>query len=251
MNYPQLCFYIYFYGGMMCVHLLKKRSCFFVYLIYSSLAGWGQQVIDGKVYDEDSTKVLPFVYVINKNTSFGTVSDVNGRFQLKADANDTLIFSYVGYLKRYVSVKDFERMNRRIIMKKNVYQLQIVDVKVLKYENYEKDYMKRVIEKSQMPVIDVISSPITALYMQFSKKGRELQRLSKIFEEIFIQEQIEKKINPQILYQLTGDANVDIEALRKFCGFYLSDYFILHHDGYELYSKVLECYYRYKYEKEH
>jgi hypothetical protein len=218
--------------------------------MYCSLTGLSQQVMEGKVYDEDSTKVLPFVYVINKNTSFGTVSDVNGWFQLKADANDTLIFSCLGYLKRYVSVKDFEKMNRKIIMKKNVYQLPMVDVKILKYENYEKDYMKRVIEKSQMPVVDVISSPITALYMQFSKKGRELQRLSRIFEEIFIQEQVEKKINSQILYQLTGDANVDIEALRKFCGFYMSDYYILNHDGYELYSKVLECYYRYRYEKE-
>lgn len=233
------------------IRLLKKCGYFFVCLICYSLVGIAQQVIGGKVFDEDSTKVLPFVYVINKNTSFGTVSDVNGRFQLKADVNDTLVFSYVGYLKRYVSVKDFEKMNRKIIMKKNVYQLQMVNVKVLKYENYEKDYMKRVIEKSQMPVVDIISSPITALYMQFSKKGKELQRLSKIFEEIFIREQVEKKINPQILYQLTGDANVDIEALRKFCGFYLSDYFVLNHDGYELYSKVLECYYRYKYEKEH
>ena len=193
---------------------------------------------------------MPFTYVINKNTNFGSVTDINGKFSVKANENDTLIFSYTGYIKKYVPVKVLEKWGYKLVMKKNVYQLSPVNVSVLKYQNYEKDYMKRVIEKSQMPVINAIQSPITALYMQFSKKGRELQKLSKIFEDIFIQEQVQKKINPQILYQLTGDANVDIEALRKFCGFYLSDYYILNHDGYDLYSKVLECYYRYKYEKE-
>ncbi|GAB4452192.1 MAG: hypothetical protein OHK0036_13480 [Bacteroidia bacterium] len=209
-----------------------------------------QNIISGKVLDEDSTNVLPFAYVINKNTNFGSVTDINGKFSVKANENDTLIFSYTGYIKKYVPVKVIEKWGYKVMMKKNVYQLSTVNVSVLKYQNYEKDYMKRVIEKSQMPVINVIQSPITALYMQFSKKGRELQKLSKIFEDIFIQEQVQKKINPQILYQLTGDANVDIEALRKFCGFYLSDYYILNHDGYDLYSRVLECYYRYKYEKE-
>lgn len=209
-----------------------------------------QNIISGKVLDEDSTNVLPFTYVINKNTNFGSVTDINGKFSVKANENDTLIFSYTGYIKKYVPVKVLEKWGYKLVMKKNVYQLSPVNVSVLKYQNYEKDYMKRVIEKSQMPVINAIQSPITALYMQFSKKGRELQKLSKIFEDIFIQEQVQKKINPQILYQLTGDANVDIEALRKFCGFYLSDYYILNHDGYDLYSKLLECYYRYKYEKE-
>ncbi len=205
--------------------------------------------MQGHVLDEDTTKVLPFAYVINKNTSFGTVTDVNGFFSIKAHQEDTLIFSYTGYVKQYIPVTFFNKQ-KKVVLKKNTFLLKQVNVQVLKYENYEKDYMKRVIEKSQMPVIDVISSPITALYMQFSKKGRELQRLSKIFEEIFIKEQVEKKLNPQILYQLTGDANIDLEALRKFCGFYLSDYYILNHDGYDLYSRVLECYYRYKFEKE-
>ncbi|HPQ09318.1 MAG TPA: carboxypeptidase-like regulatory domain-containing protein [Bacteroidia bacterium] len=212
---------------------------------------YSQKMVQGIVCDEDSTKVLPFVYVINKNTSFGTVSDINGKFSVKAGESDTLVFSYLGYIKQYIPVSFLPKINYKIIMKKNVYSLKPVNVSVLKYQNYEKDYMKRVIEKSQMPTIDIIQSPITALYMQFSKKGREMQRLSKIFEEIFIKEQVEKKINPQILYQLTGDPNVDIEALRKFCGFFLSDYFILNNDGYDLYSRVLECYYRYKFEKEH
>lgn len=231
----------------------RKNVSYFILLLWIEAMGYSiaQNVVRGRVYDEDTTKAMPFVYVINKNRSFGTVSDVNGYFSLKSDEKDTLIFSYTGYVKKYIPVRVLKNMNYEIVMKKNVYNLKPVNVSVLKYQNYEKDYMKRIVEKAHMPVVDVISSPITALYMQFSKKGRELQKLSKIFEEIFIQEQVQKKLNAQILYQLTGDPNVDVEALRKFCGFYLSDYYILNHDGYDLYSRVLECYYRYKYEKEH
>ena len=222
---------------------------YIVILIVLQFYGMAQNTIEGWVFEEDTTKIMPFVYVINKNTNFGTVSDVNGHFVVKANTNDTLLFSYTGFIKKYIPVSLLPSLRYKIIMKKNIYALKPVNVTVLRYENYEKDYMKRVIEKSQIPVIDVVSSPITALYMQFSKKGREIQKLSKIFEDIFIQEQVQKKLNPQILYQLTGDANVDLEALRKFCNFYLSDYYILSHDGYDLYQRVLECYYRYKYEK--
>ena len=231
-------------------HFVQVR--YFLFLIIQPITPnhlYAQNLVRGQVFDEDTTEVLPFVYVINKNTNLGTVSDVNGSFAIKAQEQDTLIFSYTGYIKKYIPVSFLKKLNHKIVMKKNIYALKPVNITILKYENYEKDYMKRVIDKTQMPVISTISSPITALYMQFSKKGREMQRLARIFEEIFLQEQIQKKINPQILYQLTGDPNVDIEALRKFCNFYLSDYYILTHDGYELYKQVLECYYRYKYEK--
>ncbi len=211
---------------------------------------YSQGIVRGKILDEDTTQVLPFVYVINKNTNFGTVSDDKGFFSVKANEEDTLIFSYTGYVKQYIPVQYMKKVNYTMRMKKSVYSLKPITISVLRYENYEKDYMKRVIDKTQMPLINALSSPITALYMQFSKKGREMQRLSRIFEDILIKEQVERKVNSQILYQLTGDANVDIEALRKYCGFYLSDYYILNHDGYDLYSRVLECYYRYKYEKE-
>ncbi len=229
--------------------MFQHKFRFFLLLLLPLLS-FSQNVIKGIVYDEDSLHVLPFAYVINKNTQFGSVSDVNGTFTIKASEKDTIIFSYMSYIKMAIPVVKLNQLRYKVIMRKNTYMLNTVNVSVLKLQNYEKDYMKRVIDKSQMPTIDAIQSPITALYMQFSKKGREMQKLSKIFEDIFIQEQVNKKINPHIMYQLTGEPNIDVDALKKYCGYYLSDYFILNHDGYDLYSKVLECYYRYKYEKE-
>jgi hypothetical protein len=86
---------------------------------------------------------------------------------------------------------------------------------------------------------------ITALYMQFSKRGKEQRKLAEIFEQILIDEQVAQKLNPEILRKLTGDDNLNFEQFRRYC-FSLTDYYILSHDGYDLYYKVMECYYRWK-----
>jgi hypothetical protein len=81
--------------------------------------------------------------------------------------------------------------------------------------------------------------------MQFSKKGKEQQKLAKIFEDIFIQEEIGKKFNGETLRKLTGDENIDFEKFRKYC-YYLSNDFIINNEGYDLYYRVMDCYYRWK-----
>ena len=93
--------------------------------------------------------------------------------------------------------------------------------------------------------INAMESPISALYMQFSKKGKEQRKLAAIFEEIFIKEAVEKKFNAEVLRKLTGDDTIDFDRFKKYC-FYLSNEFIMSHEGYELYYRVMDCYYRWK-----
>jgi len=133
-------------------------------------------------------------------------------------------------------------------MTETAYKLNQVVVSDFKLKPYEKDYMKRVIQGSKTTVINGMNSPISALYMQFSQKGKEQRKLAKIFEDIFIKEEVAKKFNAETLRKLTGDETIDFERFRKYC-FYLSDQFILTHEGYDLYYRVMDCYYRWKEEK--
>jgi hypothetical protein len=105
--------------------------------------------------------------------------------------------------------------------------------------------MEKVIKDSKIKPINALESPITAMYMQFSKRGKEQRKLASIFEQILIDEEVKKKLNPEILRQLTGDDYLEFEKFRRYC-FSLTDYYILSHDGYDLYYKVMECYYRWK-----
>jgi hypothetical protein len=225
-----------------------KRLCSIVSLLILSLSGFSQQLIKGLVVEGDSATVMPFVYIINKSTGNGTMSDNSGVFYIKTSPDDTLLVSFVGYVKLKIPVNKLKpnaNGDVKIVMRKIVYNLGSVTVTGFKIKPYEREKMKKVIEESRIKPVDAMQSPITALYMQFSKRGKEQRKLASIFEQILIEEQVKQKFNPEILRNLTGDETIDFERFRKYC-FPLTDYYILNHDGYELYYKVMECYYRWK-----
>ena len=56
-----------------------------------------QQInVSGTVYDADTGTTLPGVTVRIKGTNIGTVTDTEGMFQISAQIDDTLIFSFIG-----------------------------------------------------------------------------------------------------------------------------------------------------------
>ena len=58
--------------------------------------------ISGIITDADGP--LSGVNILVKNTARGSISDLEGRYSLSASANDTLVFTYVGYKLRDVAV---------------------------------------------------------------------------------------------------------------------------------------------------
>lgn len=194
---------------------------------------------------------MPFVYVINAQTGQGQMSDGNGKFTIVAGEKDSIIFSFVGYVRLKIATSKLYKgiyKECKVVMQEMAYKLNQVVVSDFKLKPYEKDYMKRVIDGSKTKVINAMESPISALYMQFSQKGKEQRKLAAIFEEIFIQEAVAKKFNAETLRKLTGDETIDFEKFRKYC-YYLSNDYIINHDGYDLYYRVMDCYYRWKEEK--
>ncbi len=201
--------------------------------------------------EPDSLTPMPFVYVINAQSGQGQMSDGNGYFSIIANDKDSIIFSFVGYVRLKIPASQLHKeiyKPCKVVMQETVYKLNQVIVSDFKLKPYEKDYMRRVIQGSKIKPMNVIESPISALYSQFSNKGKEQRKLAQIFEEIFIQEEIAKKFNPEILRKLTGDGRIDFEKFRKYC-YNLSNDFIINHDGYELYARIMDCYYRWKDEK--
>ena len=218
----------------------------FLFLIFNSNA---QEVtVRGSIVGADSSTAIAFVYVINTNTGHGEMSDGSGKFVINANICDSIIFSFIGYKRLKIPVKKLyqgEGSQCKIIMNETTYNLNQVIVSDFKLKPYENEYMKRVIAGSKIRTINAIESPITALYMQFSQKGKEQRKLAKIFEDIFIQEEVGKKFNGETLRKLTGDENIDFEKFRKYC-YYLSNDFIINNEGYDLYYRVMDCYYRWK-----
>lgn len=64
-----------------------------------------EKVISGTISDSATSETLPGVSVIQKGTTNGTASDINGKFEikLKEGSSDVLVFKYLGYKEKEVS----------------------------------------------------------------------------------------------------------------------------------------------------
>ena len=73
-------------------------------LFFSNLV-WAQTAtVSGKITDSESNEPLPGVNILIKNTTQGTVTDVEGNFSVQAAPTDVLVFSFIGYLTEEVAV---------------------------------------------------------------------------------------------------------------------------------------------------
>lgn len=207
-----------------------------------------QVMMKGRIYEDDSSTVMPFVFVINSSTGNGTVSDDKGNFSLMVKREDSLQFSFVGFARSKIAVADLMAAGSelpKVYLTRLPVSLKMVTVTAFKIKPYEREYMKDVIDRNQRTMLGSINSPFTALYMQYSREGRQVRKLAQIFEDLMIEEQVQQKLNPEILRRLTGDDNIDYNTFRKYC-FQLTNDYILSHDGFELYTKVMDCYRRWK-----
>ena len=82
----------------------RRRLILVLFGCFSALSSFAQQTISGGVQDGQG-EYLPFATVLVKGTTIGTVTDVNGLFELtNVSSTDTLAISFVGYRPAYVLV---------------------------------------------------------------------------------------------------------------------------------------------------
>ncbi len=62
------------------------------------------QIVTGQVVSDTDQQPLPGVNVLMKGTSSGTVTDLDGNYRLESTGEDTLSFSYIGFVSQQVPV---------------------------------------------------------------------------------------------------------------------------------------------------
>lgn len=82
-----------------------SRKLFFLWMFICTMATNAQIVdIKGIVLDTESSPLIG-VNVMIKSTNSGTVTDLDGKFSLKGENGQTLVFSYVGMLNKEIVYK--------------------------------------------------------------------------------------------------------------------------------------------------
>jgi hypothetical protein len=208
-------------------------------------------LVKGRIMSADSVNGASFAYVINANTHNGVIADLNGNFTIVAAASDSLVVKMLGYDNLRFAINSLKNENdsvkafKRFYLRQTAYQLNTVYINTFKLKPNERDYMKRVINRPKVEGINVAESPLTALWQAFSKKGKEMQKLQEIFENLLEREEIEKKVNTDILRQLLNDDSITMEQFRIACP-EITDEFILYTEGYDLYSTITNSYKNWK-----
>ncbi len=96
----------------------------------------GQKVIPylrfkGKVCDDADGSAMPMVNVTIKNKALGTITNMDGQYEFVIPpecANDTLVFSYLGYLNRVFKVSEVDSL-LRVRMKSHDVKLKEIEVR--------------------------------------------------------------------------------------------------------------------------
>ena len=95
-------------------YFLKYRWIFVFTLLFLGYSLFAQQ-ITGIITDEQG-QPLPGVNIVIKGTATGTVTDLDGRFDITVpDRNSVLVISYVGYLQEEVTVSNQTEFNLTLI----------------------------------------------------------------------------------------------------------------------------------------
>jgi len=77
---------------------------------------FAQETLTGKTINDDNGEAVPFVNVIEKGTTNGTTSDLDGNFSLTVESlPTTLIFSYLGFETQEINVTQNSPINLRFI----------------------------------------------------------------------------------------------------------------------------------------
>lgn len=198
-------------------------------------------VLKGYVTEKDSTTTIPFAYVVNKKNGVGTVTSDKGYFEIKAQPSDTLLISCIGYIARKIEARllidrQGSKPYVKVILFAKTYNLNTVMVRPRELTQNQKSFYERFINVPR----PALTSPVSALYYEYSKEGRERQKLIEIYKKELFFERAERRLAYFFSVKKIDLSKFDQRAFIMFCK--LSEEMIYYANDYDLYYKVSRCF---------
>jgi hypothetical protein len=223
--------------------LLNSHTNFIVFLLLAfSLECIAQNtVIKGYITEKDSSTTIPFAYVVNKKSGVGTVTSDKGYFEIRANATDTILISCIGYIARKIAAKEIlelpsYKIHQGVILFAKTYNLNTVMISPRELTQNQKNFYERFINVPAPP----LTSPISALYYEYSKEGRERQKLIEIYKKELFFERAERRLAYFFNVKKVDLSKFDERAFIMFCK--LTEDVVNYANDYDFYYKVSRCF---------
>ncbi len=90
-----------------------KKLLLLLFTIVMATSGMiAQKMVHGTVTDDSGSPLIGASVVVKDNPNVGTITDIDGKFQLKVDANaKALVISYIGYTTQEVEIGASDEIN--------------------------------------------------------------------------------------------------------------------------------------------
>jgi hypothetical protein len=190
----------------------------------------------------DSLRPLPYVQVVNRTRSSGTVSDLEGYFQLRMADEDKLEFRMIGYQDTTILVADFARMGYRFPMKEKVVVMRPAMVRTVRpdykpfapaeksddpyvgYRSVRPSGLEPVEQKIGLATTGsgaALEGAITEFANLFSKKEKQRKKIrelkTKAAYEEYYQALFQFWFDEKIVAELTGYRGGVLKDFLAFC----------------------------------
>ena len=218
--------------------------------------------LHGRLLSQADTTAISNAHVINLSTARGTTTAPDGRFKIWVSSGDKLRFQVVGYASQTIAIDDHLALLTDSIdfyLDEIIIQLPVVTIfpyatfaefkqAFINFKDPEPEYSYAMPELTIEPSLEnrppgfgvVIPGPITALYNQFSRRGREQRTYQRLIGEEELAKRAARVVNPAVIKQLTGiDNEQTYYAFLRFCN--LSNEYIVEAKAYEVYEHLLRC----------
>jgi len=240
-----------------------------LFVLPQQLVAQQKEIVRGKIVDASDDKPMENVNIVNLNQVFGTATNQEGAFEIKAKVNDTLHLSFLGYKSIKVRVtNDWVNFGNQTTIKLTelAFALEEVVINKLKLTGYLEIDIKQIpIQKNvrysisglnsgyesspRTPsmvtkVLGAIFNPADFLHNVFGKKPREMRKLRKMKQQDEIRNILSSRFDREMLTALLKVDKIDLDLLISECNY--SDDFIKTANDLQILDAISECYEEYK-----
>lgn len=228
-------------------------------------------LVEGRLMDTTDSSAVPYAHVWGKRGNTGTITDTAGYFRIYVHADDTLVFSAVGYgmQKRAIPV-DAAHNHVTFWIDENSYGIDEVIVLPFSKERFKDEFVNLQLPPDKYAINLNLPKPppyphpsfslkkpatiaLSILTMTFKFNIYEMLPEKVAFKERWEQKQVDKwvtqeqylerlshKYNAQFVQSIVSVSDEQVEAFMKFCD--LQPAFIDTATEYDIAFAIRECY---------
>jgi hypothetical protein len=212
-----------------------------------------ETLVKGFVMSIDSSKIVPLANILNKSTGQRFIGNRTGLFKATLSPFDSIQITAIGYEALFFIAKDIipekNEDTIQLFMRPTAYLLK--DITIV-YSNRKQDSLARLAAEflktdPLMNNYDRITkanegglmSPLTALYMEYSKEGMDRKRFMEFMRHAEMLKQVDRRYNKKTIKRATSLNEEYLDDYILFCK--LDRTFILSSSDYDLILAMRQC----------